>query len=256
MKPILALPAALVATCAALAGSSHRTTWELRNFTWVKLARQEKGAEPNDHPALVDKEALQRALAGIRFGDEALFEAAELKMLARPLAEALAEARPDEDLNLLSTNRRGGGMMAPELGLMARLFVRDGRLNVIVHETRSGFMDRIQARDWTPAFTYGSRTEAGSVALTGAARHGARADWVEIPLAGMQPVPAQLPVIVAAPAPAAPAVAPAPSAAAPAPAAVEEDQEKRLRKLKHLREENLITEEEYQKKRKEILDRL
>ena len=174
MKLALAFPAALVATCAALAGPSHRTTWELRNFTWVKLARQEKGAEPNEHPAKVDREALTRALAGIRFGDEALFEAGELKALARPLVEALAEARADEDLNLLSANRRGAGMMAPELGVTARLFVRDGRLNVIVFETRSNFMDRIQARDWVPTFTYGSRTEAQAAALLGLLRDEAK----------------------------------------------------------------------------------
>jgi hypothetical protein len=48
-------------------------------------------------------------------------------------------------------------------------------------------------------------------------------------------------------------------AAVPGPArdpAFFEQQEQRLRGLKHLRDENLVTEEEYQKKRLAILDEL
>lgn len=76
------------------------------------------------------------------------------------------------------------------------------------------------------------------------------------------PVPALAPAAapqVAAPAPA-PAVVPVPPPAAPAvptkPAAAAGDIEERLATLKRLRERDLITEAEYQQKRRELLDRL
>ncbi len=77
-----------------------------------------------------------------------------------------------------------------------------------------------------------------------------------------QPVVAPAPVRTAAPAAVAPAVAPAtPPAAATAPqrprdAAFFEEQELRLRTLKRLRDSGLITEQEYQQKRKEVLEQL
>lgn len=64
-----------------------------------------------------------------------------------------------------------------------------------------------------------------------------------------------------APATAAPAAPPAPAAAVPAPqrprdAAFFEEQELRLSTLKRLRDRGLISEEEYQQKRREVLDKL
>jgi hypothetical protein len=60
----------------------------------------------------------------------------------------------------------------------------------------------------------------------------------------------------ATPPPAAAAGAPRPAARPPRDAAFYEEQEQRLRALQRLRERNLITEEEYQRKRKEIVDAL
>jgi hypothetical protein len=56
----------------------------------------------------------------------------------------------------------------------------------------------------------------------------------------------------------APPAKPAATASAPRPrdAAFLEEQENRLRTLKRLRDAGLITEEEYQRKRKEIIDAL
>jgi hypothetical protein len=75
-----------------------------------------------------------------------------------------------------------------------------------------------------------------------------------------QPEPAAKP-IVPAPQPVAtkPAVAPAPStpaAAAPPSPGAGRDEAAQLQKLKELRDKGLITAEEHEKKRKEILDRL
>jgi hypothetical protein len=93
----------------------------------------------------------------------------------------------------------------------------------------------------------------------------ARPDWLAIPLQGAAPASAAAaPAVPAAlAAPAAPAaIAPAVAAPAPPPArkaldaAAVEDIERRLEVLKRLRDKGLINEDEYQQKRKEILQLL
>jgi hypothetical protein len=83
-----------------------------------------------------------------------------------------------------------------------------------------------------------------------------RGDWVIFPLQALSSVVAS----PAGPAPL-PAMSAAPPSAAPAAAARRDDrffeeQEQRLRGLQRLREQNLITEEEFQRKRREILQLL
>jgi pyruvate/2-oxoglutarate dehydrogenase complex dihydrolipoamide acyltransferase (E2) component len=103
-----------------------------------------------------------------------------------------------------------------------------------------------------------------------------RADWVALPLAAIAgaataatPAPTKAPapaaVTAAHMAPAAPAAAPAPASMdKPAPAAAPrardaafaDEIEQRLIILKRLRDKGLISEEEYQQKRKEVLQLL
>lgn len=243
MRPIALVPVVALCACAAQAEGARRTRWEVRDFTWVKLVPREKGAEPSSHPAPLDREALKRGLGDLRSEGEALFDPKELNELLNPLQEAFAAARPEEDLVLLSTHRRGAGFMGPALAVTARLFVAGGKVNVIVHDARLDFMDRALARDQAPSFVYGSRTEPSKVILTGAYAS-KRGDWAAFP--------------AVAPAPAAePSRPPAPwDVKTPDPGGAAGTPEQRLRNLNRLREQNLITEEEYQRKRKEILDTL
>ncbi|MFN7957367.1 MAG: hypothetical protein U0P46_03425 [Holophagaceae bacterium] len=250
----------------ALASEPDQTQWRLANFTWLKRVPAEPGAAPNAHPAILSDEALVAALGPVQATVEGqsvpLFAKDELKGLARPLREALALARPGEDLILLSTFKRGGGFMEMPVGLTARLFVADGALNLIVHDARLSFMDRYSADRTLPTFAYGSRATASGAALEAPQATRRRADWLSFPLA---PAPVQsaapAPTPAPTPAPAAkPAPGPAPSAAAPASAtrdeAFYEAQAQRLRALKKLRDENLLSEAEYQAKREAILKEL
>ncbi|NWJ40613.1 MAG: SHOCT domain-containing protein [Geothrix sp.] len=253
----------------ALASEPDQTQWRLANFTWLKLVPAEPGAPANAHPASLGDEALVAALGPVQVTVEGqsipLFAKDELKGLARPLREALALARPGHDLILLSTYKRGGGFMEMPVGLTARLFVADGALNLIVHDARLTFMDRYSADRTLPTFTYGSRTAASGVALEAPQATRRRADWLSFPLAPA-PVPAAavVPAPAAAVAPAAPATPKAAAASAPAPApgpavrdeAFYEAQAQRLRALKKLRDENLLSEAEYQEKRDAILKTL
>ncbi|MBK7294664.1 MAG: SHOCT domain-containing protein [Holophagaceae bacterium] len=258
-----------LAQISALASEPDQTQWRLANFTWLKLVPAESGAAANAHPATFSDEALVAALGPVQATVEGqnipLFAKDELKGLARPLREALALAKPGEDLILLSTFKRGGGFMEMPVGLTARLFVADGALHLIVHDARLTFMDRYSADRTLPTFVYGSRAAASGVALEAPQATRRRADWLSFPLAPA-PAPATAP---ATPAPA-PATAVPPVAAPPKPAATAapattpaardeafyEAQAQRLRALKKLRDENLLSEAEYQEKRDAILKTL
>ena len=116
-----------------------------------------------------------------------------------------------------------------------------GALQLIVHDTRFEFFDTYRGTRNPPRFIYGSRSSASAVVLEAADTTSRRADWVSIAAA-------------AAPAPVAKPVEPA---AAPSKAPEKSDDiERRLETLKRLRDKNLISEDEYQQKRKELLQLL
>ncbi|MDP1830443.1 MAG: hypothetical protein Q8K67_00145 [Geothrix sp.] len=254
----------MLATLLALAPGVSRaaepgqTQWKLANFTWVKRVPAEPGAPANAHPATLSEEALVAALGPVLTAEEGqdvpLFAKEELKRLTKALREALALAQPGEDVILLSTFKRGGGFMEMPLGLTARLFVRDGALNLIVHDARLPFMDRYSADRTLPAFAYGSRTAGSGGTIQAPGATGLRGDWLALPLAAAPaPAPAQIPALAQPPAPA----LPAPGAPATLrDAAFYEAQAQRLKALKRLRDENLLSEAEYQEKREAILKTL
>jgi hypothetical protein len=246
------LGGAVAAPAAPAAGS--RRTWQLAMYTWVKRQPAEAGAPPNGHPLRVDPASLGQALASIRIEDAKgepppLFAPDEAASLGRALAEALAAAGPGEDLELVSTAKRGG-FLSDSLSVTARVFARDGRVNLIFHDVRQVAVSG-QGFDYkAPLFVVGSRTRPSQVAVRAEGAGSPRADWLVLPaLAASAPVPLPTPP-VAAPAvpPSAPVLSPAAPAGEPSPFLDE-----RLRHLKRLREENLITEEEYAKRKAELL---
>ncbi len=265
--------------------TADRTVWRIGEFTTVQRVPREAGSAANQHPVQVPTEVLRQALASVQVDvagrPEALFGQAELIDIVEPLRQALSVAGPGDDVQLLSTDRRDRGFLAPKLGLTARLFVQDGQLNLIVRDARLDFYSKYLGTNGNsvPNFTYGSRTTAGSAKLQSAGASAKRADWLAIPLGAQSAasaVPAAAPAAIAAPLGAAPAVAPAavplpvaptaagvPAAAAAvvAPqrvrdAAYMEEQELRLKTLKRLRDSGLIGEDEYQQKRREVLQAL
>jgi hypothetical protein len=246
----------------------RQRTWQLHEFTTLKLVPREAGAPPNQQPAALSAEVLRQQLAQVQgrvgAGTQPLFANDELAELAEPLAQALGNAGAGDDVLLLSSSTRGGGILTPPTAVVARLFVQDGRLQLIVHDVRFDFYDTYRGTHTPPTFTYGSRAAAGPAVIQSAGAANRRADWLAIPLQ---------PVAAAAPPPAPPApgsaatVAPPPPPAVPAPAAATparkpldaagaEEIERRLETLKRLRDKGLISEDEYQQKRREILQLL
>ncbi len=253
---LLLLALAPVLPAAPLDGPpSARRLWDLSPFSWVRRARAEKGAPPSSHPLQVEAAALAQALGSVHLvvlgATEPLLSPPEVAGLGKALAEALAVAGPGEDLEVLSTSKREAGLFSSSLGVTARVFVRDGRLNLIVQEARLEFLDQYFRDFQMPVFDYGSRTRPGKTALVARGAERVRPDWVVLPL----PAPvAAAPAPVTAPPPVtAPAPKPAPAPAAQAPEQPVRTLEQRLQDLKRLREKDLITEEDYRKRKEEIL---
>ncbi|WP_085316399.1 SHOCT domain-containing protein [Derxia lacustris] len=257
-------------------------------YSFVRVERLEPGAAPNDAPpackpdATALKEKLGAIVArGALFGDRPLYTGAELDALLPPLIEALGRARPDEDIAIASSARRG--QLGRYLGLStnsARVFVRGGQFNYIAGLVQYGFEQEVRVSGYLRPFTPGARqapldkfTELDGAGL--ARPDAARKDWLSFALPGCAVAqPAAVAPAAAAPAPtppAPPAVAPRavdasaaprpvpaqPAAAPAAPAATDADRiEQRLRTLDRLRERKLISDEEYRDKRRAILDGL
>ncbi len=243
MLGLLGLPA-------PAAAADTQRLWQIGDFTTIQRVPREPASEPNQQPRAVPPEQLRSVMASLRVSlkgkSQALFTSDELSDLIEPLAQALAIAGPDDDLLLLSTARRGDAILAPATGITARLFVQADQLNFIVHETRSDFMGAWIGTRIRPKFSYGTRVRASGAELASAGGQMRRADWQGLPLNA----------VVVTPAPAH-ATAPTPAAvAAPVREGVYQEQEQRLRGLKRLLEQGLITEAEYQQKRREILQTL
>ncbi len=241
--------------------TARQREWRIQELTWVRLVPAEAGGSAgNAHPSVVAPEMLRRALGSLstvfKGRTETVFSNEELDELVGPISAALAAAAPGNDVEVLSTARRHGNFLSTPYGVTARLFVSDAGLNLIVQDARLDFYHAYRATKVLPALQYGSRRTGGATMLTTPLGQSLRGDWVIFPLQALSSVVAS----PAGPAPL-PAMSAAPPSAAPAAAARRDDrffeeQEQRLRGLQRLREQNLITEEEFQRKRREILQLL
>lgn len=221
------------------AGQTGPTAWKLGEYTALRLVTAENGAEPSQHPvAMLSPERLRQLLAEIRLagsGTETLFGRDELDSLIPAIIQALQSARPDQDLLLLSTSRRQQGLFGNPLSMALRLFVRNDELNLLAGADRLDLVARHRSTGLIPEIAFGSRLLPGSPQLTGSGSN-RRPDWLVLPL---QPPTAQ------------------PGAASGHPAAGTTGSiEQRLRALKHLREQDLITDEDYTTRRRELLREL
>lgn len=229
----------------------------------LQLVPREDGAAPNDQPRTVDPAVLRQQLMLLAYvtpkgAVEPLFSDDEAGDISGPLAKAFAIAKPTQDVLLFSSYRRDS-YFVPPLGLSARLFLLGDKLNVIVAQPRIEYYGQWRINTSVrPSLVFGSRTSASKTKLQAPEGVLTRSDWGVLPLVAVAAAPARTAPPALAPAPlpvpaqAAPAAAPAP---APAAAPVT-DPEARLRTLKRLRDGGLISEEEFQQKKAEILKTL
>lgn len=249
-------------------GQTNQKLWLVREYSELRIVPREAGAPPNQHPAQLNPDLLRQQLVQLRYEvggvTRPLFSNDEAGELTQPLVEALANAGSGDDVLLLSSARRGDAVLMRPVAVTARLFVQGGALQLIVHDARYEFFDRMRGTNQPPEFTYGSRTRPGPAVLRADGTSAVRADWLVLPLAAAAVPAAAAPAAAPAAAVPAPAAAPAaPAAAAPAAPALRprdpgfaDEVEQRLLTLRRLRDRGLISEEEYQQKRKEILQQL
>lgn len=244
---------------------TEKLYYRIGEASGLQIVPREAGAPPNEHPVQLDPAIVKQQLLLVVLEDgrdgkgkvEPLFGEQEAADISVELVKALATATATQDVLLFSSSRRDQVVLMPPTGLSARFFVEKGRLNVIVAQPRVEYFGQWRVNpSIKPTLVFGSRTAASKTPLQGPPGVIVRNDWAALPLVASVTAP------VAAPA-ARPAVAPAvvpPAAApalAPAPAAAPStDPEQRLRTLKRLRDNNLISEEEFQQKKTEILKTL
>jgi len=272
-------------TAPVMRGATGRQLWRISDYTTVELVAREPGAPDNQHPWTVEPNTLHAWLQQVTLTRgsglaKPLFAIDELNNIVPAITSALANARPDQDIALVSAARHEDNTFYGITAVTARLFVADGHLNLIVHDARVDFYDAARGSGMAPHFTVGSRTAEGSSPIQSPTATNKRADWLvlasvapaaapAVPPATLQapmlapPAPLAPPAAVAPPAPVAPptpvfappgsaVVTPVPPAAPAAPT----DPEQRLLLLKRLYDKGLITKPEYEKKRAEILKAL
>ena len=193
----------------------------------------------------VAPEVIAKALNTLRFkeagGWTPLLDEEGAASLAQGLSKALARAGAKQEAIFLVTSKMSGGLFGVKLGNSGRAFVDANGLNIVVGEAHVEFVAPYRATRMERQFNFGSRSTASGVLLESEAMKGLRGDWMVLPLAAASAKPQ------------AASLAPA----APQSSARDEQyyaaQEMRLKGLKRLHEQKLITDEEFQAKRGEIL---
>ncbi len=274
-------PTAVSSTAPVVKGTTGRQLWRISDYTTVELVAREPGAPDNQHPFVLEPNTLHAWLQQVQLlrdgAAKPLFAIDELHSIVPALIDALAHARADQDVALVTSARHEDNSFYSITAVTARLFAVDGHLNLIVHDARNDFYDAARGSGMAPHFTVGSRTAPGSAQIQSPVATNKRADWLVLDTAQAAPAapavaPSPTPPAVVAPAapvavppapPAPPApvaapVAPAAPAVAPVPAAppAASDAEQRLLNIKRLYDKGLITKSEYEKKRAEIIKSL
>jgi hypothetical protein len=206
--------------------------------------------QPNDHPIELTLDRITAILASIDIQatddgkPEPLFTRSAVQVLAPHLLQGLRQASPKEDVTfaVIGLHNALHGLAKSPKVTTGRVFYKEGRLNIIIGLAQQEVRDRDDRRLFP--FTPGVRQKPseGEWQLLAQARKGCtleRKDWVIFSDDWQEPA-AEL----SAPAQPGKGTNDGRTAA------------ERLTTLKDLRDKGLISEEEYQKKRTQILDGL
>jgi hypothetical protein len=235
---------------------------------FVRIEPIERGAPVNGHPATVSAEQIRTALAGVRLktgaGTEtAVFSNSELDEIAAPIAAALQNATATEDVTFAVLGQHGMlGAYSPPSATTARLFVEHGRLNVILGLAQASYEGAAIGRTSIPLKPgqRASRLEYHwSASADGARQVDKRGDWLELEVATL-PRARAAQSVAREPAdlvkPAVGGKQPPADGAQGGDARGYDDVAARLKTLDRLRSEGLISKEEYQERRRAILQSL
>ena len=249
-----------------------------------------------DHPYQMPIENMAKLLGDLVYSERgvlmgrdktfSVFQAIEIATLVPALTDSLAKATPDQRIQFISFNKGGGLLFKNTRKTEGILFVATkGRINIAFNMINADVMDaesmdspqlytnsdplKIKYADTTiiPAAPYG---ESGQLATGKPAPMWVLADAAKLAEAvPSAPKPAPAPVVVApapvvAPTPAPvtaapqPVVAPQPdnSINKPSPSPGQDDIKSKLKYLKELYDDGLISEQEYALEKKKLLDKI
>jgi hypothetical protein len=245
-----------------------RNIWEARE-QYVAIERQDHPAgvtvSANAHPADLSVERLRSALESIEVQipgkdkNVSLFNDPELKVLSEKIREGFFSAGPNKDVTFAVIGHYPAllGLMQERKVTTGRVFCLDGQLNIIFGDVLRDVKESEDRRLYP--FRAGSRAVAASGKWSMTKKPDGenftvkRTDWLTFPLAS----PAATVVTPATGHNAGnslnKAALPTVSPAKPA-TAVNKSVEKRLMILNDLWHKKLVTDEEYQTKRREILN--
>ncbi len=218
-------------------------------YSFVRIETRESGAALNQHPVTIAPARLRAALEQVQWVDtpsEALFSSKQLDEITAPVAAALGRASAEQDVSFAVSDQFGFfGPLASRAVTTARIFLRDGQLQLIVGLARRDFESQFRGSGTLIAFEPGQRAQPVDrqvrLAVVAGSGRQLRADWVALGVSGD-------------PAAAAPTFPTLPAAAAAKGAEeIYRGVAERLRALEKLRNDGLITEAEYQEKRKQLL---
>lgn len=245
-------------------------------FSYVRIERAENAAAPNRFPVALSAPALRKALAALQHKGEALFNEAELDEIVAPLVTALGRASADQDVSFAVSGRHSGWIIGATRSVTTGRLFRDAQgLQLVIGLAQRQFEGEFNATGILIPFEPGRRSAAVDASIKLAVADPAnvlrRGDWVTL---AVESAPAaSVPAAAGTAAAAAPAVAPTPGPAvvplpAPAAAAAEAPRppadadalyrniSERLKALNRLRDSGLITPQEYEQKRRQILGEL
>lgn len=231
-------------------------------FNYVRIERAEDGAVPNLHPLDITEEDLARMLSTVRLGTKPLLSKDDLEEIVPHLAAAIGRATAQQDVSFAVAGKHSAfGLFAARDVTTGRLFNTAAGLQLIVGLAHKPFEDQFKAGGPLIPFEPGRRAAplAEPVALKLAASAGTlpRADWVVLRPGAPAQAQVQAPPAAAKATPPAAAVSPQPPATATTPAEAHfREISERLKTLERLRDAGLITPQEYEQKRKQIVDGL
>ena len=283
LAPMLCLSLGFVQVAIA---SSNKTTEIWKSLDeFVVLAPQDArtgNAVPrNDQPVVIEPANLAAALAKLRVHEGSaqeavpLFENDAARRLAAPLSTALSRAAADQDiLFAIEMLQKAAIFGSKPVSVAGRAFYQNQRLHLIIGELHVSTVppeyknypigypkpdrrlhphetgERSREAHYDPAVHFESGDDVSLFVQDGKLRP----DWLVLNVSALA-ASDQTAAATAAVAPAVTSQNPFPASAGAASSASPSIEE-RLRRLKRLREQDLITEGEYNRKRSEIIDQL
>lgn len=245
--------------------------WDAGEYGFVRIEGAEDARSANDHPVNLDPKEIRTLLGEIEVKRQGkkkpipVFDDQDLDRLTERLATALAEAGPNQDVTFAIASQKGMvSLISPRAVTTGRMFYKNGRLNIIFGIVHGEFDSQLRATGILRPFTPGSREkriETGWSIQPGDTMQYAEAgreDWIQS-LTGSDTMASLTRQ------PDTTSLLPGSGSQQPVKPNVElyqqenpyyQDIENQLMGLLRLRRLDLITEEEYQKKRSQIINQL